>query len=205
MNAAQAWYKPRALRRYAARVLTILWQLTCPTLVQTIRARSRITPVDPDASLQRWEKRLQAADEPERSTLVESLTTAYQTALGRQAGLESKGVGVLQVAAIVAAILILGMSSTSNMAVKSLAAVGLAYLALSVYAAARVLMPRPRYLLTSAKVAVSATTGQAEIGQAADMTVPLGIETNNWIAASLYDLGRAGVAAAAMATLIYLL
>ena len=134
--------------------------------------------------------------------MVTALISAYQTDQTRQAALEAKAVGVIQADAIAVVLVLFG--ATGPIAAKVFALIGLVYLALSIASAAQVLLPRARFVLTSDDIKNSPTHGLAEMGQASEMTSPMGLVASNLVTASLIDLIRAGVLGTVAATIAIL-
>jgi hypothetical protein len=173
-----------------------------PTVVPAYKANRKINEPADDSRLLRatWEQFRGTLNGEESRRADEALVTAYNTALSRQSGLEAKAVGAIQAATIVAAAQIYG--ATGPLTAKTLAVVGLCYLAASVATASYVLLPRQRTTLTADDIREGGSLGFIEMAESAELMNSVSLVTSNWVTASLIDLGRAAFfgAAAALVT-----
>jgi hypothetical protein len=112
---------------------------------------------------------------------------AYQQAMDRLTGLESKAVGLLTVAGIVAAGGFAACAARSPAPIFAVA--GLAFVACACVGCALILLPRERYALVVDDV-LSPTGGFAEMAAAARMTEPAALRASNLLTSATYDLMR---------------
>lgn len=132
-----------------------------------------------------WKDRLNDGHAgPDRRVLAR---LAYQQAMDRLTGLESKAVGLLTVIGIVAAG---GFAACSGETpAPAVAIAGLAYASFAGVACAMILVPGPRHALVLDDV-LSETAGYAEMAAAARMVEPIAARTSNLLTSATYDLVR---------------
>lgn len=168
------------------------WRLVRPTAAKVLYVNVRkIKDVDFDEQRNYWRGAIGAEDQRV------AVQIAYETAVARQAQLESKAVGILQAGGIVAAGALVAVAS-GDMCTSLLGLGAVFYLAAAALATSHVLIPAPRraMLIDDAVGEDSAATMAA----CASTMQPLGIRTANLITSGAVDLGRA-----ALLTLVALL
>jgi hypothetical protein len=126
-------------------------------------------------------------EEPGRRSLAE---LAYQQAMDRLIGLETKAVGLLTALGIVAAGGFVACTGTSPAPIFAIA--GLAFATSSGLACTLVLLPRRRHALAIGEV-LSPTEGYAEMAAATRMIEPVTLRVSNLVTAAVYDLMRSAV------------
>ncbi|MCP4303601.1 MAG: hypothetical protein GY788_01695 [bacterium] len=130
-----------------------------------------------------------------------AIGVAYQGANAREARVEAKAIGLLQVVVIAFAALAIVLTQ-DGLVLRLFVCVSLAFLCLATAGSVEALRIRPRPQLLSR--AASSTVGSfAEMGAAAEAMETLSIRTSNFFAGALRDLVWGGVAA--LAALIVLL
>lgn len=123
-----------------------------------------------------------------------SIGRSYDSAVARLARTEAKAVGLVQVAAVVAAILAITLGRNSNL-IRIFSIVALVYLALGTWGALLALKVRtqPQLLVRDAH---SDTRGLAETAAAAEGMEVQSIRTTNLVTGAYSDIQRGGAAAA---------
>ena len=136
----------------------------------------------------------------ERSPERDLAELAYQQAMDRLTGFESKAVGLLTVVGIVAAG---GFAACAGRSPAPIVAVaGLGYVASAGLASAVILVPRERRALVIDDLR-SPTAGYAELAAAARMTEPIALRASNLLTSATYDLVRSFlITAAALGLLV---
>jgi hypothetical protein len=138
---------------------------------------------DYDEHVADWTKQFGGGGPAERN-LAE---LAYQQAMDRLTGFESKAVGLLTVVGIVAAGGFAACAGRSPAPIVAIA--GLGYVASAGLACAFILVPRERRALVMNDLR-SPTAGYAELAAAARMTEPLALRASNLLTSATYDLMR---------------
>ncbi len=136
----------------------------------------------------------------ERSPERDLAELAYQQAMDRLTGFESKAVGLLTVVGIVAAGGFAACAGRSPAPIVAIA--GLAYVASAGLACAVILVPRERRALVIGDLR-SPTAGYAELAAGARMAEPLALRASNLLTSATYDLVRSFlITAAALGLLV---
>jgi hypothetical protein len=160
-------------------------RLIRPTLVMALYVNGRkIKAVDFDERKRYWEGVV--------TTEGQRLTTqiAYDTAVARQTGLESKAVGILQAGGLVAAGALVAVASDGAWT-RLLGLSALGYLAAASWATGLVLVPAPRRAVVIDDAAQESAI--ATVAACVSSMQPLGLRTSNLVTSGAEDLGRAAV------------
>ena len=179
--------------RSIGNVFLILWRALRPTYVMALRASSHVQEPNYEETLHRWTEQFTRLEDSQSSQMP---TVALQEQLERIRGLESKAVGGLQAAALLAAVaafLLWGIDDNCEALWwrVGLLIPGIGIMAISAAAFSRVLLPGPRYYpFPDFGIASRA---DAEIATAWDMNVPIEIRVGNLVSAGIIDLARAAV------------
>jgi hypothetical protein len=139
---------------------------------------------DADEHRRDWEETLQNSS----GDTNEMIARAYQASTDRIAGLEAKGIGMLQAVAIIAAGAVVAL--TGNQLSTALALAGLGFVVSAGAACCWIIIPRARWTLTLSDIK-GPTKGYAEMATATRMAVPVNIRTANMVTAAVYDAIRA--------------
>lgn len=119
---------------------------------------------------------------------LDAMGMLYQDSLVRIGGLESKGIGVLQAVAIVAAGAFVALSGTGISIL--LAIFSLVYVMTAGIACGMALLPRKRYQLTIDDLRGD-STGYPEMAASIETMIPSGIRVSNLVTSGTEDLLRA--------------
>jgi hypothetical protein len=132
----------------------------------------------------------------------DAIAILYQDTIARLGSFESKGVGILQAIAIVAAGAFVALTGTAVSV--TLGALGLMYLIAAGFACCYILLPRMRYQLTLDDLTGN-KNGYAEMAASIKTMVPAGIRSSNLVRSAIEDLMRASVLTlAAIVALIWI-
>ena len=195
----------RPASRLAAWLASRFWRIVRPTLFEIYSANRRISKVselDVDSEEADWHTKLQDLMPDERALTVSTLWSVYESDQNRIRGIESKALGVLQIASLVFA----GDVAALTLALRQgawhpklaiwLVAVSCVYLGMALVASVSVAKPCPRYMLKPADVLPPELVG-ARLAMATLLNEPTSIARSNLTTSAIFDVLRALIAVAA--------
>lgn len=155
------------------------------------RANNRIVLPDQHALVEKWRAELDTEDK--RVARAETIGRAYDSANDRGVRVEAKAIGLLQIAAIIAALVALVLTRRATLiAVPSM--VSVLYLIAAMWGALEALRLRAQPQVLTAD-SVSDTGGLAETAAAAQGLEAGGLEASNFVVGAFRDVQYAGMAA----------